>query len=181
MSIYYPGCETDIVADYIANCCPDKEGAGLRHCWVQKNTFSFVDPEDPTEWETAIAAGDILIIPNVRGTYDGGNATKSEGFGDVLEEFESYEGTAQFTDRNYLNNTLGYEALMKSSIYKFGFCTQTKGFLTDVAAGFVPKMEVVQDKKQNVYGLTEVKFVQTGLLHPFTYPRTIFQCFQVIN
>lgn len=180
MSIWYPDCANDIVASYLANCCPTKEGAGIRHVWVQKDSFSFIDPTDPTEWETAIAAGDILIIPNVRGSFDGGNATKSEGFGDVLEEFESYEGTANFTDRNYLDNVEGYDALMKSSNYRFGMCTQTKGYLTDVAAGYVPKMEIVEDKKQSVYGKTEVKFVQTGLLRPFTYPTQIFRCFQVV-
>ncbi len=180
MSIYYPaGCD-EAIANYTADCCPTKEGARIRHVWFQKTTYTFVDPTSQAEWETAVANGDVVIIPNVRGQFDGGTATKSEGFGDVVEEFESFEGLATFTDPNYLANVTNYNALMKSKTYKFGFCTETYGFVTDVAASFTPKMPVQSDIKQSVYGDIEVKFVQSDLLVPFVYPQDIFTCFQVI-
>lgn len=180
MSIYYPdGCET-LVAGYTANCCPTKEGARVRHVWFESNTLVWVARTSQAEWETNVAAGDVIIIPNVRGEFDGGTATFSEGFGDVAEEFESLTGVVKFTDPNYLANVANYNALLKSKNYRFGFCTETKGFYTDVSASYYPKMPVVSDIKQSVYGDIEVKFVQSDLLVPFTYPQGIFTCFQVI-
>jgi hypothetical protein len=180
MSIYYPsGCVTEDAA-YVASCCPVKEGARVRHVFLQLNTYTFADYEDQTEWETAVANGDVIIIPNVRGSYDGGTVTTTEGFGDTPTEFESFEGTVSYTDANYLTNVPNYNAMMKSKTYIFGFCTETMLFVTDVAASYTPKMPVALDIKQSVYGEIEVKFVQSDLLIPYTYPQGIFTCFQVL-
>ena len=180
MSIFYDDACDAAIANYTADCCPDKEGARIRHCWFQKNTYEFVDPTSSAEWNTAIENGDVVIIPNVRGSFDGGTPTVSEGFGDTPEEFESFEGVATFTDPNYLANIVNYNALMKSKNYRFGFCTETFGFLSATAASYNPKMPVQSDIKQSVYGEIEVKILQSDLLDKFVYPQDIFTCFQVI-
>lgn len=181
MSIYYPGSDCGSqIAGYNSSCCPRKEGARIRHVWFQKNTYEFTDAEDADEWTTAITAYNVVIIPNVRGSSDGGVWTTSEGFGDVVEEAESYEETITYTDPNYLNNVANYNALARSKTYRFGFCTATLGYLSDQAASFKPKRPIQADIKQSVYGDVEVKFVQTTQPIPFTYPQSIFNCFQVI-
>lgn len=182
MSIYYPGlgaCGLNN-ANYQSNCCPTKEGARIRHVWLQRNTFDFVDPTDENEWTTAIENGVVVIIPNVRGSSDGGVWTTSEGYGDVVEEPESYEETVNWNDQNYLANVANYNIAARAKNYRIGFCTQTRAFLSDSAAAYKPKRPIVSDIKQSVTGEIEAKFVQTTQPIPFIYPQSIFNCFQVI-
>lgn len=182
MSIYYPGSDCGAqIAGYSSSCCPVKEGARVRHVWFQKSSFAFTDPTDANEWTTAINALNVIIIPNVRGSSDGGSWTTSEGFGDTVEEPESYEETVTYTDPNYLNNVDNYNALARSKSYLFGFCTQTLGYLSSQAATFKPKRPISTSVKESVYGEVEVKFVQTVQPIPFVYPQSIFDCFQVIS
>jgi len=181
MSIYYPSDCTISNANYLANCCPTKEGARIRHLFLQKTTYAFVDIEDATEWETAIAAGNILIIPNVRGSSDGGNWTTTEGYGDTAEETESFEETITFNDKNFLNNVANYNTLARGSGYYLGFVTATRGYVSSNAATFKPKRPISSDAKQSVTGEIEGKFVQSEMPIPFTYPQAIFDCFRIIT
>ena len=61
--------------------------------------------------ETQIEAGLIIIIPNVRGTYDGGASSKVTGFGDVKEKVIGKIHTVVFNDPNHKENGPFYSAL----------------------------------------------------------------------
>lgn len=61
--------------------------------------------------ETQIEAGLIIIVPNVRGTYDGGISSKITGFGDVKEKVIGKIHTVVFNDPNHKENGAFYAAL----------------------------------------------------------------------
>ncbi len=62
-----------------------------------------------TWWETQLAAGSIIIIPSVRGTYDGGAQNKVTGFGRTKEKVTGKTHTLVFNDKNHTGNKSFYE------------------------------------------------------------------------
>jgi hypothetical protein len=86
-----------IVADYVPFT-----GTGL----INK---AIVETDD--YWETGITDGKIHIIANTRGTYDGGSAVTTPGWGDVKEVVLGKNMTLVFNDRDHKQNEEFYAAM----------------------------------------------------------------------
>jgi len=171
MSIYTPGCGTP--PPPICNDCPTKELGGLRHFWVQKATYSFVDITDPTEWATAICNLDVYVFPYSNGTVVP-SPTMTDGYGNVPQTLDSYDYTAELAEPQYANNVPFANFIKNSNQFLFGYCTQTQGHLSSVAAMYAPHPEVAKDVKSKIDMKYTVKWVQEDLIVPFTYPQEIF-------
>lgn len=181
MSIYYPSGCAQTEAAYNQNCCPTKEGARVRHvAWIKDTVPADFDPTDADQWNQYIESGQIIVVPNTRGSSDGGSWAESDGFGDTVTELEGYTEVVTYTDRLFNPNTGNYNAIARSKNYRFAFMTATLGWISDKPATYKPKRPINADAKQSVYGDVEVSFTQEEMPEPFTYPQSIFQCFQVI-
>ena len=172
MSIYSPGCSETIVAP-ICSDCPDKELAGIRSLFLEKTSHSFTDITDPTEWETAICAEDVYVFPRTRGSLDIAEQLAA-GFGDTLEDLDSYEFTLNVFDPNYLNNCAFWNTIKKSKNYKVGWRTETKIYYSDKASLIVPKAPVAEDLKAKVIWNIMFKFTQEDNPCPSDIPVGIF-------
>lgn len=180
MAIYYPsGCDV-LVPDHLCDPCEAKEKGRVRSVAFIKNTFSFSDPSNPTEWQTGINAGDIIIIPEVLGSFDGGAEVESPGYGDQSTNLTGYNFTSGFKDPNYKLNGTFYNTIKNSRAYRYAFRTQTQIHLTDNIVSVIPKNPMTENLTDDVVWDVAVKWADADLPEPYDTPPGIFDaCFEV--
>lgn len=174
MSVYYPsGCDA-LIPDHICDPCEEIELGRIRSVAFIKNTFAFIDPTDPTEWETGFAAGDIIIIPQTKGTFDGGAEVETAGYGDSSTRLTGYNFQLQYQDPNYRLNCNFYNAIKNSRDYKVAYRTETQVHISDKTVQVIPKNPVQDDTTSEVVWDVIVKWAAKDLPCPFDVPSGIF-------
>ena len=174
MAVYYPsGCDA-LIPDHICDPCESIETGRLRSVAFIKNTFAFIDPSNPTEWEAGFASGDIILIPQTKGTFDGGAEVEAPGYGDQSTRLTGYNFQAQYQDPNYRQNCAFYNAIKNSRGYKFAYRTQTQIHISDTTVQVIPKNPVQDDTTSEVVWDVIVKWSGSDLPCPFDAPAGIF-------
>jgi hypothetical protein len=180
-SIYYPtGCDT-LVPDHYCNTCESTEHGRVRSVAFVKRDFEFVDITNPNEWTVGIENKDIIIIPEVLGSFDGGTAVESSGYGDQQSKLNGFDFILTYKDPNYKDNADFYNALKYSRNYKVAYRTENLVHLSDNTVSVVPHNPVEEDLTTEVVWNVEVKFSQGDLPVPYTTPEGIFQCFDYVQ
>lgn len=180
MAIYYPsGCDT-LVPDHLCDPCEAKEKGRIGSVAFVKTSFAFTDISNPVEWRTGLNAGDIIVIPEVLGTFDGGAEQETPGYGRQDTNLTGYKFTANYKDPNYKQNAVFYNALKRARNYKFAFVTETQIHISDNAVQVIPKNPVTEDLNSDVVYDVTVKWAGPDLPEPNDVPPGIFdECFSV--
>jgi hypothetical protein len=179
MAVYYPSdCEVEI-PDHICDPCETREKGRIGSTAFIKTSFEFTDPSDPTEWQTGINAGDIIIIPEVLGSFDGGTEVEGAGYGRQSTSLLGYNFTANFKDPNYKSNCTFYNLLKNSRAWKFAYKTETQIHITNNPVQVIPKNPVTEELNSDVVWDVTVKWDDQDLPCPFDEPAGIFTCFTV--
>ncbi len=178
MSVYYPsdsGCGSGgAIPTYSCNPCPSYEYGRIRSVAFIKNTFSFTDPTSPTEWTTGIDNGDIIVIWQTQGSYDGGTTSELAGFGDSEFTNGGTSHVLNFKDPNYLENCDFYTQIKYSSEYTIAFRTSSAVHLANAPVTITPKNPVADDLKSNVVWDVTAKWQNPDSPCPYTTPAGIF-------
>lgn len=180
MAIYYPAdCEVEI-PEHVCDPCESFEQGKIRAVAFIKTSFEFTDPTSPTEWRTGLNNHDIIIIPAVIGTFDGGTEVLGPGYGSQSETLLGYDFTATVRDPNYTSNCLFWNLLKSSRLYKFAYKTATQVHLTNNAAAIIPKNPVTEDINSIVEWQVLIKWKDSDVPCPTDEPAGIFdECFTV--
>lgn len=180
MSIYYPaGCDAAIPAHH-CDPCAEIEHARVRSVAYIKTSFEFTDPTNPVEWTNGINNGDIIVIPEVLGSFDGGAPVEGAGYGDQQSKLTGYNFSLVYKDPNYLENDDFYNNIKRSRNYKIAYRTETQTHISTNAVSVIPKNPVAEDLTSEVVWDVEVKFSQGDLPAPFNTPAGTFtECFAV--
>lgn len=180
MAIYYPSSCDEVVPDHICDPCEGEEKGKIRSAGYIKNTFDFSDPSNPTEWQAGIESGDIIVIPAVIGSFDGGSEVEGSGYGDQSTKLTGYNFSANYKDPNYKQNATFYNSIKRSRLYKFFYRTGSQTHISDTTVSVVPKNPVTEDQNSDVTWDVTVKWAGADLPVPFDTPPGIFdQCFAV--
>lgn len=180
-SIYYPvGCDTTI-PDHFCDPCEPTEHGRVRSVAFVKSDFAFVDPTNPNEWTVGIQNKDIIIIPEVLGSFDGGAPVESPGYGDQQSKISGYNFSLLFKDPNYKDNADFYNALKYSRAYRVAYRTENFVHISEAAVSVIPKNPVQEDLTTEVVWDVEVKFSQGDLPVPYDTPAGIFTCFDYVQ
>lgn len=175
--VYYPsGCDAEVVNHY-CNPCDEIEHGRVRSVAFIKSDFEFTDPTNPTEWTAGIASKDIIIIPEVNGSFDGGSEVEAPGYGDQQTKLVGYNFQLTYNDPNYKNNADFYNALKRSRNYKLAYRTETQTHITDNNVSVIPKNPVAEDLTSEVVWNVIVKWSQGDLPVPYDTPTGIFTCY----
>lgn len=175
--VYYPaGCEVDI-GDHYCNPCDTAEHGRVRSVAFISQDFTFTDPSDPTEWQTGIAAKQIIVIPEVNGTFDGGAEVEGPGYGDQATKLTGYNFQSVFNDPNYKLNADFYNAIKRSRNYRYAYRTENLIHITENAVSVIPKNPVTDDLTSEVVWNVTVKWSEGDLPVPYDMPGGIFTCF----
>lgn len=178
--IYYPaGCETE-VPDHLCNECEEIEHARVRSVAFINKSFVFNDPTSPVEWQAGIAAKDIIIIPEVLGSYNGGDPQEGTGYGDQASRFTGYNHELLFKDPNYALNGGFYNAIKYSRQYKIAWRTETKTHISENPVSVLPKNPVTENLTDELVWDVTVRWSSGDLSEPFDTPPGIFECFDYV-
>lgn len=176
-TVYYPtGC-AEAIPDHYCNPCEAMEHARVRSVAFIKDSFSFVDPTDPTEWQTGIENRDIIVISEVLGQFDGGQAVEGPGYGDQQSKLTGFNFELAYKDPNYKNNADFYNAIKNSRNFKVAFRTETQTHISENNVSVIPRNPVSENLTDEVVWDVLVKFSQADLPEPTDTPANIFQCF----
>lgn len=170
LTIYYPSDCEDSVPSYICDPCPVTEKGGVSAFAFIKGDYTFTDPTDFAEWETAIENGDVILIPNTRGSYDGGAAKYGAGFGRVKERLLGYDYVLNFMDENLKANSAFYDAIDQSNNWKGAFFTETLVWMIDQRLTVSVKDAVEEDIETDVIWNVEVKWFYKNKPRKLTAP-----------
>jgi hypothetical protein len=181
MSIYYPaGCD-EVVPDHICDPCEAVEKGRIGSGAFVKSSFEFTDISNPNEWRVGIESGDIIVLPEIIGTYDGGSEVESPGYGRQSTKLTGYNNVANFKDPNYKLNGNFYDKIKNSRAYKFAFATETQIHISENTVTIIPKNPVTDDLTSDVVWDVTVKWASAGLSVPNDIPAGIFgECFAVL-
>ncbi len=176
---YYPDtCVEEDVAHFCDDCEATENGR-VRSVWFQRSTYTFSDPTSQAEWQTAVANGDVVVVANTHGVFDGGTPNYGQGFGDVEQKYLNSTFKLNFFDPNVKNNYEFYEDKKRSTTWFIGYRTSSLVWVGDTPVTVAPKVAVPDDLKEGLAWEVEATWTSANHPEPFTMPEDIFSCFLV--
>ena len=164
------------LASYNTEPCADREMGRVRHIAYMKKTATFANPSSAAEWDAKVASGDVTVIRDIRGNYDGGAAIEGAGFGDVINEQFGINHTLVYTDPRVNENIEFYNQLKRvSKNYLLFFVTETKVWSVLAPLYASPKMPVTDDLAQIVSLEVTLKWSYEDLPLPYDKPDGFFE------
>lgn len=113
---------SDPVPPYVPDACANEPGRVVAIAYIRTD-FEFTNPEDETEWNTGIAAGQIIVINNTRGEKPKASPTTIDGFGLQRTRTVGYERTLTYQHSDVRGNEDFYDALNFSQNYRLAYVT----------------------------------------------------------
>ena len=174
MSAYTPtGC--DALPAYVPNNCDDVEMGRIRGVAYVPIHYVFTDPTNAAEWQTLIANGTVVVVPDTNGSYDGGKVKEGPGFGGNINTFLGFDHSAKFKDPNLSSGNIAfYDKLCTTRGYKLYFATEKSGWFADQPCAFMPSVPVQDAIDSQITFEIEAKWVSRNLPNMYTLPAGIF-------
>lgn len=135
--MYYPKCAEDVTA-LVHTCdpCNSVERGRVR-------SLALVDPAGETTmedllkvdlsgWTDAIDKGDLILLPRVIGSFDGGTAVEGDGYGDETSRLIGYNYALDAKDPSYAGNIDFWQAA-EHKTWKLIYRTETLIHFVDAA------------------------------------------------
>jgi hypothetical protein len=157
VALYLDNC--DALPDHTADICDTGEHGRIGSVAFIKTAYTFTNPSDATEWQDAVAAGNVVIIPEVSGSYDGGKPKDGPGYGRAESTYMGSDHSLKFSDPTYKANIAFYNLLRKSRNYKMAFVTETQVHMIEAPCNFRPIAPVKDGLDTTVVWEVEVKWV----------------------
>jgi len=181
MTGYYP-TTCDDLPNHSCDPCEGREFGRVRSAGFIASDFTFVDPTNPTEWQTGIASGEIIIAPFTNGEIAEPSVKTGPGYGDMVEEVLSQDQSGFFNDPNFVSNNKNgfYQAMVGRRNMLFFFRTSSQTYITDVPVTVMPGYKVDNDLTSNIVWNVKVKWQSLNQPTAFNTPDGIFdQCFEL--
>lgn len=180
MAIVYKNCEPAVPASHVCDPCLDTEKGGIRSLILIKDGTDLTVDSLEADWTAAIETGDVVIIPDTRGSYDGGTAKMGAGYGDLKEKLLGYEHVIQIKDPNFKDNVAFWDYAEKVA-WRFGFRTDTLIHLGKKAGMLTAKSTVEEDIESDVVWNVEAKWFDTEKMAvgPSASLTNLFKCYEV--
>lgn len=125
-------CET--IPDYTCGPCGASEPGRIRGIAYVRKGVLVVDPHLDATWETLVGNGDAIMIPFTNGMYDGGKATKADGFGDQDSRSTGRKHQITYSHLDVVENVAFYDAMNYTNNFEIWFVTGTKLWKTGITA-----------------------------------------------
>ena len=124
--IHYKTCAQTIGAlTHVCDPCDTPELGRVRVLILIKKGTQIAIPLVKTDWQNAIEAGNIIIIPRTIGSFDGGTPVYGDGYGNETERKLADDYVLSVRDPNYADNTEFWEEAEKE-VWNVAFVTETK-------------------------------------------------------
>lgn len=177
--VYPDGCDNAVLS-HECDPCPRGEEGGVRAMFFRKKSVTF-DYADPAAWEAQILAGNVVIIPMTRGTYDGGSPVYGPGYGSQAQRLTGTEYKINYFDPNWDDNETFYGTIQFSSNWSAGFVGKTKLRVFTEAATVFGKDPVEEGLTTEVVWNVDVTITQKTKPVLYDIPVGIFECFDITD
>lgn len=111
-------------ADYVCAVCGEGESGRIRAVAYVRQDVRFVDITNPLEWLYYISLKQAYILPEVRGSYDGGKESTSEGFGAQQNRVTGMLHTVEYAERMRVENLGFYNVARRRSDLRLVYVTE---------------------------------------------------------
>jgi hypothetical protein len=182
MPIVYKNCEAVEIPQHVCDDCVGGEGGGIRSIALIDKDFSFTDISDPDEWIAGIEAEKITVVPATRGTFDGGSAVTSQGYGDNAQITTGYNFTLTARDPAYKQNRTFWNLISKRKDLKVAYRTATQVHVSDVPVSITPTNPVEEGLDSVVDWQISFTWTSSNLPEPSDATElkdSVFTCFEV--
>ena len=170
MSSYasYYGCG-DSEAVHICHDCPEGrviEFAGARSSGFIKKGYLptlLTTPTTLATWQDGVDDGNIIILPETRGSYDPGDPKEMKGYGNRKFTYGPRTMKLTINDPDYLDNYAFYNEIGKRNDLVPFFCTSSVVRIFDTEASIKAKDPVVEDIEEVIDWQVESTVVSENL------------------
>lgn len=165
---YLNGCGEN-EATHTCHDCPDGrivEFAGVRNSGFIKNSYLptlLATPTTASTWQAGIDSGDIIIIPQTRGSYDPGDPKELKGYGDRKVTYGPRTMKLNFNDPDFADNYHFYNEISKRGDLVPFFSTSSLVRIFDTVASIKAKDTVAEDIDEVIDWLVECEVVSPNL------------------
>jgi hypothetical protein len=180
--IVYKQCSTDESA-LVHTCDPclvTELGNVRSFCLIKKGTVIAV-PFTLEAWTAAVESGDIIIIPDSRGTFDGGTPKMGAGYGNEKERKLGSDYTLAVKDPAYVENVEFWQTAEKAGPWNIGFRSETQLHYVNSDVTITAKAPIAEDIESEVIWEVEAKWFSKDKpkVSAFAPLVSLFKCFEV--
>jgi len=181
MAISYKSCADMASAVHSCDACNGSERGRVRSLvLIKPGTTINTTTLTLTEWQTAIEAGNIIIIPNTSGSLEDAEK-EGTGYGDEVSRIIGHDYTLNVVDPSFAANKTFYAAAEKVG-WHVGWRTETLIHLNLNAPAQLVATEKVDDNL-DADVVWNLKLKWTSDVKPvsiaFTAIADLFRCFEV--
>jgi len=168
-------CDDPLPA-YTENLCAIYESRVIAVAFI-RNDATITDYTDAAQWTAAIAAGQAVVIRNIRGSKAKGTAVKSPGFGRTKEKITGRDYVLNFFDPAVCENIDFYNALNKDKAHRVAYYTQaTKLFVEESNTCLVDAdTDITEELSDQTTINAEVTWSNIDLQQCYDGPASIFE------
>lgn len=172
--------------DAVHTChdCPDgrvREFARVRSGGFIKKAYLatlLATPTTAATWNTGIAAGNIIMLPETSGSFDPGDPKELKGYGDRKSSFGPRTMKLVINDPDYIDNYAFYNEISgRTDLVPF-YRTSSLVHIFDKAASVKAKDPVADDLEEEVVWNVESEVISSNLpsKHVTTDIEAVFSC-----
>ena len=181
--INYKSCAQTVGAlTHVCDPCDTPEMGRVRSIVLIKSGTVIELPLSKTEWQAAIEAGNIIIIPEVIGSFDGGTPVYGEGYGNKKEKKLYDDYVLPFRDPNYADNEDFWQEAEQVE-WNAGYCTETLFHYINAPVSLAAKAPVEEGLDTRVVWNVELKWSskKKPQATPIEPVAEFFKCFEVTD
>ena len=181
--IRYKTCAQTVGAlTHTCDPCDTPEMGRVRSLVLIKKGTTIELPLSKTDWQTAIEAGNIIIIPKTIGSFDGGTPVMGDGYGNETERKLADDYVLSVRDPNYADNEEFWQEAEKEE-WNIGYCTETLFHYVNATVRLTAKAPVEEGLDTRVVWNVELKWrsktkPQATPIEPVA---EFFKCFEVTD
>lgn len=126
MLIYKDCIEESEGLQYICDPCEITEGGGVRSLCLLKKGTTIPNPYTQLDIDILVGAGLMHVMPETRGSFDGGTPKMITGYGDNKERNIGSDYVLQVKDPTFADNYAFWEAVENKEDWNIAFRTETQ-------------------------------------------------------
>lgn len=181
MAIVYKDCDAGEAAlVYTCDPCLVPEMGRVRSIMLIKKGTTVTVPLNLSTFTASVEAGDIIVIPETIGSFDGGTPVIVPGYGDIKERKSGDNYILAIKDPHYANNT-AFWAEAEKHVWNIAFRSETQLHVVTSDVTVTAKAPIEEDLESTVVWNVEAKwFSKTKpTVTPVSVIATMLKCFEI--
>lgn len=158
MGLIYKTCvDGSFDEAYTCDPCFTAENGNVRSLVLIRKGTAIAFPLVKFDWELQVGLGNIFIMPETRGSFDGGTPKYITGYGSVKEKKVGDDYVLSVKDPNYVNNVAFYQEAEKH-LWNIAYLSETQLNYVAQDVTITAKAPIEEDLETDVAWNLELKW-----------------------